>query len=197
MRAFPHIWDGKKCSFGVRAQGQKRVQVGWVGEHMRSQTEEEIKERPESPSSFLCCIFGRARQSWPVTFQSVCSLSCPEIPDKRNHGMRSEEPGSHPQDIPPTLTLFQGSILPDICQGPAALRALASGAGRVGWAGGCGEGVPPKQPSPPARCLSHCCLGPEIPPRSTVPSVPQLSHIKDGCPRKGNSLLVDAFLDFS
>lgn len=105
VRAFPHIWDGKQCSFGVRAQGQKRVQVGWVEEHMRSQTEEEIKERPESPSSFLCCIFGRTRQSWPVTFQSVCSLSCPEIPDKRNHGMRSEEPGSHPQDIPPTLTL--------------------------------------------------------------------------------------------
>lgn len=73
---------------------------------MRSQTEEEIKERLESPSSFLCCIFGRDRQSWPVTFQSVYSLSCPEIPDKRNHGMRSEELGSHPQDIPPTLTLF-------------------------------------------------------------------------------------------
>lgn len=113
--------------------------MGWVGEHMQSQTEEEIKERLESPSSFLCCIFGRAQQSWPVTFQSVCSLSCPEIPDKRNHGMRSEEPGFHPQDIPPTLTLFQGCILPDLCQGPAVLTALASAVGCVGWAGVAGK----------------------------------------------------------
>lgn len=118
VRGFPHIWDGKQHLFGVGAQGQMA--------HMQSQTEEEIKERLESPSSFLCCIFGRDRQGWPVTFQSVCSLSCPEIPDKRNHGMRSEELGSHPQDIPPTLTLFQARSLPAICQGLAVLTALAS-----------------------------------------------------------------------
>lgn len=111
MRAFPHIWDGKQCFFGVGAQGQQSVQVGWVGEQRQSQTEEEIKERLESPSSFLCYIFGRDRQSWPVTFQAFCSLSCPEIPDKRNQGMKNEEPESHPQAVPPTLTLFQGSLV--------------------------------------------------------------------------------------
>lgn len=78
------------------------------------------------PASFAAFLAGIGKAGPSVTFQSVCSLSHSEMPDKRDHGMRSEELGSHPQDIPPTLTLFQASTVCAICRGLAVFTSLAS-----------------------------------------------------------------------
>lgn len=107
------------------------------------------------PPSLLCCIFGRVRQSRPVTFQSGCSLSCPEIPEEWR--MKTWELGSCPQDIPLILTLFC-SRQPPCC---LSVQLFYCVAGEVK------KDVFPESPMPLTRCSFAACYMPEV--HSAVP----------------------------
>lgn len=84
--------EGKGAALTLEPEGKR--QRSRLGQAYRVYQRRKLKRLQWLSRSLPACFaafFGMDWLSWPVTFQSGFSLSCPEIQDKRNHGMRDEE----------------------------------------------------------------------------------------------------------